>query len=105
MKEVHEETGIICEPLQVISVVDGQRMGFTRFGMYMIVFHCRAVGGEINPHPLETDGAGFFAADDLPYPTAGASWWGPMAFAAIGGERLAAAFEPPRDPVWRGHDG
>jgi hypothetical protein len=54
---------------------------------------------------LETDGAGFFAADDLPWPTAGASWWGPMAFAAIGGERLAASFEAPRDPTWRGHDG
>ena len=41
VKEVAEETGIECEPVQVLSVIDGQRMGFTRFGMYMMVFHCR----------------------------------------------------------------
>lgn len=102
VKEVAEETGIECVPEQVIAVIDGQRMGFTRFGMYMILFHCRAVGGTLQGHPLETDGVGFFSPDDLPWPTAGASWWGPMAFAAIRGERLAATFEPPRDPVWRG---
>jgi len=102
VKEVFEETGIVCVPEQVIAIIDGQRMGFTRFGMYMILFHCRAVGGDLQGHPLETAGVGFFAEDDLPWPTAGASWWGPMAFAAIKGERLAATFEPPRDPVWRG---
>jgi len=105
IKEVKEETGIDCVVEQLIAVVDGQRMGFTRFGMYMIVFHCRAVGGELEGHPLETAGVGFFPPDDLPWPTAGASWWGPMAFAAIRGERLAATFEPPRDPVWRGDRG
>jgi ADP-ribose pyrophosphatase YjhB (NUDIX family) len=105
VKEVYEETGVVCVPEQIIAVVDGQRMGFTRFGMYMVVFHCRAVGGELRAHPLETADVGFFHADDLPFPTAGASWWGPMAFAAIRGERLAAAFEPPRNPVWRGKVG
>ena len=102
VKEVLEETGIECVPEQVIAVIDGQRMGFTRFGMYMILFHCRAVGGSLQGHPLDTAGVGFFAEDDLPWPTAGASWWGPMAFAAIRGEKLAAAFEPPRNPMWRG---
>ena len=105
VKEVEEETGIHIEVLQVLSIVDGQRMGFSRFGMYMLVFHCRAVGGTLQGHPLETDGVGFFAADDLPWPTAGASWWGPMAFAAIRGEKLAAQLEPPRDPMWRGERG
>ncbi len=103
LKEVLEETGIECVPEQVIAVIDGQRMGFTRFGMYMILFHCRAVGGSLQGHPLETAGVGFFAEDDLPWPTAGASWWGPMAFAALRGERLAAVFEPPRLPIWRGN--
>ena len=51
---------------------------------------------------LSAADVGFFAEDDLPWPTAGASWWGPMAFAAIRGERLAASFEPPRSPMWRG---
>jgi len=105
VKEVLEETGIECVPEQVIAVIDGQRMGFTRFGMYMIVFHCRAVGGTLQGHPLETAGVGFFAPDDLPWPTAGARWWGPMAFSAIRGERLPAQFEPPRDPMWRGERG
>jgi ADP-ribose pyrophosphatase YjhB (NUDIX family) len=102
VKEVLEETGIECEPLQLISVIDGQRMGFTRFAMYMLLFHCRATGGSLAPHPLETSGAGWFARDALPAATAGAQWWGPMAFAAIDGAELKAAFEPPRPDVWRG---
>jgi len=38
VKEVFEETGIECEPVQLLGVVDGQRMGFSRFGMYMLVW-------------------------------------------------------------------
>ncbi|MGE0140899.1 MAG: NUDIX hydrolase N-terminal domain-containing protein [Ilumatobacteraceae bacterium] len=102
VKEVYEETGIVCEPVQIISIVDGQRMGFTRFGMYMVVFHCRAVGGSLQGHPLETADVGWFARDALPANTAGAGWWGPAAFAAIDGQQLATSFEPVREPVWRG---
>lgn len=101
LKEVAEETGIICEPIRLLGVVDGQRMGFTRFGMYMILFHCRAVGGELQGHPLETAGVGWFSPNDLPERTAGAAWWGPMAAAAIAGDDLVPSFDPPRDPVWR----
>jgi ADP-ribose pyrophosphatase YjhB (NUDIX family) len=101
LKEVLEETGIVCEPVQLLGVIDGLRMGFTRFGMYMLLFHCRAVGGELRGHPLETSAVGWFGPDELPWPTAGAQWWGPMAFAAIAGERLPASFDPPRDPIWR----
>lgn len=104
VKEVYEETGIECEPVQLISVVDGQRMGFTRFGMYMLVFHCRATGGSLAGHPLETADVGWFSRGALPDATAGAAWWGPMAFAAIDGQQLAAAFEPVREPVWRNGD-
>lgn len=102
VKEVREETGIECEPTQLLGVVDGQRMGFSRFGMYMLLFHCRATGGSLQGHPLETAGIGWFGRDSLPEPTAGANWWGPMAFAAIGGAVGAASFDPPRDNVWRG---
>lgn len=101
LKEVLEETGIVCEPVQLLGVIDGLRMGFTRFGMYMLLFHCRAVGGELRGHPLETSDVGWFGPDELPWPTAGAQWWGPMAFAAIGGQLLPASFDPPRDPIWR----
>lgn len=101
VKEVFEETGIECEPAQLLGVVDGQRMGFSRFGMYMPLFHCRATGGSLAGHPLETDGIGWFGRTSLPEPTAGVQWWGPMAFAAIGGHTGAASFDPPRDQVWR----
>src|SRR5699024_4353962 len=85
VKEVAEETGIECEPQRVIAVIDGQRMGFSRFGMYMLVFHCIARGGELRTHPLETADAGWFGHDELPEHTAGSAWWAPMAFAAIAG--------------------
>ena len=101
VKEVAEETGIECEPVSLISVIDGQRMGFSRFGMYMLLFHCRATGGELTTHPLETSDVGWFGPTSMPEATAGASWWGPIAFAAITGEPTPARFDPPRDPVWR----
>lgn len=105
IKEVREETGIECEPVQLLGVVDGQRMGFSRFGMYMLLFHCRCVGGDLEGHPLETSGVGWFAENALPEPTAGAQWWGPMAFAAIQGRMSAASFDAPRTDVWRRPEG
>jgi ADP-ribose pyrophosphatase YjhB (NUDIX family) len=105
IKEVEEETGIAAEPVQLLGVIDGMRMGFSRFGMYMLLFHLRAVGGELNGHPLETDGVGWFGADALPEPTAGAQWWGEMAFSAINGDRPQASFDAPRPELWRGDTG
>ena len=102
VKEVAEETGIECVPERVLAILDGQRMGFSRFAMYMVVFHCTATGGDLQPHPLETSGVGWFGADNLPAATAGAGWWAPMAFAAIGGDDLPTLFDPPRSPIWRG---
>jgi ADP-ribose pyrophosphatase YjhB (NUDIX family) len=104
VKEVLEETGIECEPMQLLGVVDGQRMGFSRFGMYMLLFHCRATGGTLQGHPLETSGLGWFAANALPSATAGIEWWGQMAFNAINGERSIATFDSPRPTVWRQGD-
>jgi ADP-ribose pyrophosphatase YjhB (NUDIX family) len=101
VKEVAEETGIICEPVQLLAALDGQRMGFTRYGMYMLLFHCRAVGGSLQAHPLETSDVGWFGRDALPAAAAGAEWWADMAFAAIDGTPMAAAFEPVRPQIWR----
>jgi ADP-ribose pyrophosphatase YjhB (NUDIX family) len=101
VKEVIEETGIECTAERLLGVVDGQRMGFSRFGMYMLLFHCTAIGGELTPHPLETDDVGWFARDALPEATAGAQWWGKMAFAAIDGHIAEATFDPVRPDVWR----
>ncbi|MEM8746586.1 MAG: NUDIX hydrolase N-terminal domain-containing protein [Actinomycetota bacterium] len=105
VKEVSEETGIDCVVDGLVGVIDGQRMGFSRFGMYMLLFHCTATGGELRPHPLETSDVGWFSRDALPEHTAGAQWWGPMAFAAIDrAEPIAASFDEVREPVWRTGD-
>ena len=106
MKEVEEETGIVAEPVQLLGVVDGMRMGFSRFGMYMLLFHLQATGGHLQGHPLETADVGWFAQDALPTPTAGAQWWSDMAFQAISGAVHPATFDEPRPHLWRGehHD-
>ena len=102
MKEVAEETGIECEPVRLIAVLDGLRLGFARVPMYSLVFYCRMTGGELNGHPLETSAVGFFARDALPQPLAGAHRWLDIAFAAIDGEPRESWFDPPREPIWRG---
>lgn len=101
-KEVQEETGIACDVQEVIAVLDGLRLGFTRVPLYSVVFHCTAVGGELRGHPLETSDVGFFSRDDLPQPLAGFDQWGDFAFAAIDGAARPVRFDPPRHPTWHG---
>lgn len=101
VKEVAEETGVECEPQRLLAVIDGQRMGFSRFAMYMLLFHCHATGGELSGHPLEVSDVGWFSERALPEATVGAQWWGPMAFAAIRGDEIQTSFDPVRSPVWR----
>jgi ADP-ribose pyrophosphatase YjhB (NUDIX family) len=101
VKEVLEETGIECEPLRLIAVLDGQRMGFTRIPLYSLVFHCRAVGGSLVAHPLECADVGWFAEDAMPTPLAGIERWGEQAFAAIRGEPVDVLFDAPRPDVWK----
>ena len=101
VKEVHEETGIECEPLRLLAVLDGLRLGFTRVPMHLLMFHCRATGGELRRHPLECAAVGWFAEDNLPWPLAGHGFWVPMAFAALRGEIQDVHFDPPRARPWR----
>jgi len=101
VKEVEEETGIECRPERLIAVIDGQRMGFSRFGMYMLLFHCTATGGSLQGHPLETADVGWFGREELPERTAGAQWWAEMAFSAIAGKEMNTSFDPVRSPIWR----
>src|SRR5688572_30796565 len=101
VKEVLEETGIHCEPLRLIAVLDGLRMGFTRIPLYSLVFHCKALGGELDAHPLECADVGWFAEDAMPTPLAGIDRWGEQAFAAIRGEDVEVLFDAPRPDVWR----
>ena len=55
IKEVLEETGIECEPVSLIAVLDGLRLGFARLPMYSLVFHCRMLGGELRGHPARDE--------------------------------------------------
>jgi len=102
IKEVYEETGIEVEPVSLIAVFDGLRLGFARVPLYSLVFHCRMLGGELRGHPLETRSVGFFGRDSLPWPLAGGARWLDTAFAAITGEARPADFDAPRTPPWRG---
>ncbi|MGH9184607.1 MAG: NUDIX hydrolase N-terminal domain-containing protein [Acidimicrobiales bacterium] len=101
VKEVREETGIDCEPVRLIAVLDGMRLGFTRVPLYSLVFHCRAVGGELSRHPLECADVGWFAEDELPVPLAAVDLWKRHAFAAIRGEHLDVLYDRPRTEPWR----
>ncbi len=96
VKEVREETGIECEPMGVLAIVDGMRLGFTTIPLYSVVFHCHAVGGELAAHPLETSDVGWFDRNALPSPIAGFERWGEQAFAAIRGEEPTVTWDAPR---------
>jgi ADP-ribose pyrophosphatase YjhB (NUDIX family) len=102
VKEVQEETGITCEVVKVIAVLDGLRRGFTPIPLYSLVFHCRATGGSLDAHPLECADVGWFSEGELPEHTAGAEAWAPLAFAAIRGEPVDVLYDEPRDPPWEG---
>jgi len=101
VKEVEEETGIVAEPERLIAVLDGLRLGFTRVPLYSLVFFCRAIGGELRPHPLETRDVGWFRPDNLPSPLIGVERWGAHVFAAVRGEHRDVLYDRVRDPVWR----
>lgn len=102
VKEVWEETGIQCEVLQPLAILDGLRLGFTRLPLYSLVFHCRAVGGELSHHPQECLDVGWFTRDTLPTPLANMDRWVDLAFDAIEGRDVSTSFDAPRQPVWRG---
>jgi ADP-ribose pyrophosphatase YjhB (NUDIX family) len=101
VKEVREETGIECRVERLLMVLDGLRLGFTTVPLYSIVFLCRATGGELRAHPLETSDVGFFGEGALPSPVAGYEQWGEAAFRALGGEDVPVHFDDVRPEIWR----
>lgn len=104
VKEVKEETGIDAEPVRIIAVLDGFRLGMTRIPIYNILFLCRAVGGELSGHPLEVSDVGWFKVDGLPEPMIGIDRWGDAVFAALRGEVRPVLYDAVRGPMWRGED-
>jgi ADP-ribose pyrophosphatase YjhB (NUDIX family) len=101
-KEVLEETGIEADPVRLIAVLDGLRVGFTRIPLYSLIFHCRASGGSLRPHPLECSDVGWFSPDNLPSPLVGVERWGEHVFAALRGEVRDVLYDRVRRPTWRG---
>ena len=103
VKEVAEEAGIEVEPVRLLMVLDGLRLGFSRHPIYSLVFLCRPTGphSSLRPHPLECAAAAWFPRDSLPADLAGAPGWVDQAFAAIDGHRNDVAFDRPRSPVCR----
>lgn len=101
VKEVAEETGIETEPVRLVMVLDGLRLGITQIPLYSLVFQLRPTGGTLAAHPLECRDVGWFAEDALPSPLAGAGMWREQAFRAIRGEPVEVLFDWPRKPVWR----
>ncbi|MFN0092070.1 MAG: NUDIX hydrolase N-terminal domain-containing protein [Acidimicrobiales bacterium] len=101
VKEVLEETGIRCEIVRPLAIIDGLRRGYSRIPLYSLVFHCRAVGGELAPHPQECLDAGWFAQHELPSPLASGDQWIDHAFAALAGDDTSVMYDLPRSPVWR----
>jgi ADP-ribose pyrophosphatase YjhB (NUDIX family) len=104
VKEVKEETGIDCVVRRPLMILDGLRLGFTRVPLYSIVFLCEKLGGELEAHPLETTGVGFFGRHAMPTPVAGFEQWGDHVFRAIAGEDVPVIYDEPRAPVWRTDD-
>lgn len=102
VKEVKEETGIDVEPVRLIGVLDGMRLGASRIPLYSLLFFCRATGGSLDIHPLECTDAGWFTRDKLPLPIPGAERWAEPIFAAIDGEVRDVFYDDLRRPVWRG---
>ncbi|MGO9195623.1 MAG: NUDIX hydrolase N-terminal domain-containing protein [Acidimicrobiales bacterium] len=100
VKEVLEETGIEVEPVRLVMVLDGLRLGITQIPLYSLVFQLRPVGGSLKAHPLECADVGWFAEHQLPSPLAGAGMWKDHAFRAIRGEAVEVLFDRPRRPVW-----
>lgn len=103
VKEVYEETGIHCEVVRPIALLDGMRRGFTRIPLVSMVFHCRMTGGKLSPHPLECSDVGFFAEDELPKRTVQPELWAQHAFASIRDEPVKVLFDHPRASPWRGN--
>ena len=102
VKEVLEETGMEVEPVRLIGVLDGMRLGASRIPLYSLLFFCRVTGGSMKLHPLECTDAGWFTRDQLPTPTLGAERWAGPIFAAIDGEHRDVFYDDLRRPVWRG---
>ena len=101
VKEVREETGIICEPVRLIAVLDGLRLGFTRIRS---IPSCSiaapwAASSRRIPSSAPTWGGSRSTTYRIPLPALSA---GAHVFAALQGETVDVLYDRVRQPMWRG---
>jgi ADP-ribose pyrophosphatase YjhB (NUDIX family) len=68
VKEAREETGLAVEPVRLLALFDKRKHDHPPhpWHTYKIHVECRAVGGELQSQTLETSGAQWFRAEELP---------------------------------------
>ncbi|MBI5030352.1 MAG: NUDIX hydrolase N-terminal domain-containing protein [Chloroflexi bacterium] len=96
-KEVREETGLLVTPVRVIGIYDMGRWWRkdAKPYFYNVMFYCQLDGGELHPHPVETQGAGFFSLNALPHPMyRRPPDWIDHAWAVHQGEQTETFFDP-----------
>ena len=90
-REVFEETGYHARAVKLLAVYDRSRHGHPPLAWYVykLIFRCELLGGAA-AESIETDGAGFFAAGELP----------PLSLTRVMPAQIARLFEHYRHPEW-----
>jgi ADP-ribose pyrophosphatase YjhB (NUDIX family) len=70
VREVHEETGIVVEPVRILGVYGGPDFQVhyengDRTSYVMTVFECQYCAGQLQPDGVETLECGYFSKDEL----------------------------------------
>jgi len=67
IKEIEEETGLICSAQRVLAIFDKRMHPHPPqpFYIYKLIFLCKLEHGELK-HGFDMDGASFFSIDELP---------------------------------------
>ena len=101
VKEVAEETGIEVEPVRLVAVLDGLRLGARGLPVLLPGVPLPGRGRGTATAPARSPAVGWFAEDALPEPLAGGGRWQHLAFSAIRGESFDVVFDYPRPSTWR----
>ena len=103
VKEVEEETGIDVEPVRLIAVLDGLRLGFTAGPAVLarLPLPGRRRRASSRTRSRRATWAGS-PATTCPSPWSGSERWGEHVFAAINGEHRDVLYDRVRQPMWRG---
>jgi hypothetical protein len=102
VKEVREETGIECEPLRLLALLDGLRLGFTRVPLSTAWSSCAGRPAAELDRPPAGDPRRRLVRPATPCPSrsAGANQWLAHANRAIDGEDVGVLYDEPRPRPW-----